>query len=160
MCVCVRVRVRVRACVCACVCACVRACVLSADSSAVSDDSTSVPFCSSRQQHIHKSTITHTCTHDEHLSPHACTCSRLSGRYIYTIICLKSVCGRSQTAGRISCSIASGDVSNWSYPPEVHAVTSSRLSSAYNFFYTRKKTPNQTRRKLFISSRWIRSAAS
>ena len=35
---------------------------------------------------------------------------------IYTIICLKSVClsvgRRSQTAGRNSCSIASGDVSN------------------------------------------------
>ena len=36
--------------------------------------------------------------------------------FIYTIICLKSVCQsvgrRSQTAGRNSCSIASGDVSN------------------------------------------------
>ena len=48
----------------------------------------------------------------------------------YTIICLKSVCRRSQTAGRNSCTIASGDVSNLSYPPEVHPVTSSRLSSA------------------------------
>ena len=38
---------------------------------------------------------------------------------IYTIICLKSVWGRSQTAGRNSCSIASRDVSNWSYPTEV-----------------------------------------
>ena len=53
---------------------------------------------------------------------------------IYTIICLKSVClsvgRRSQTAGRNSCSIASGDVSNWSYPTEVLPLTSSRLSSA------------------------------
>ena len=32
--------------------------------------------------------------------------------YIYTIICHKSVWGRSQTAGRNSCSIASRDVSN------------------------------------------------
>ena len=31
---------------------------------------------------------------------------------IYTIICLKSVCRRSQTAGRNSCSIVSGNVSN------------------------------------------------
>ena len=31
---------------------------------------------------------------------------------IYTIICLKSVCRRSQIAGRNFCSIASGDVSN------------------------------------------------
>ena len=31
---------------------------------------------------------------------------------IYTIICLKSVWGRSQTAGHNSCSIASRDVSN------------------------------------------------
>ena len=50
--------------------------------------------------------------------------------YIYTIICLKYVCRRSQTAGRNSCSIASGDVSNWSNPPKVHPVTNSRLSSA------------------------------
>ena len=50
--------------------------------------------------------------------------------FIYTIICLKSVCGRSQTAGSNSCSIASGDVSNWLYPTEVLPLTSSRLSSA------------------------------
>ena len=42
---------------------------------------------------------------------------RITTEYvIYTIICLKSVClsvwRRSQTAGRNSCSIASGDVSN------------------------------------------------
>ena len=34
--------------------------------------------------------------------------------YIYTIILHKSVCRRSQTAGRNSCSIVSGDVSNCS----------------------------------------------
>ena len=33
--------------------------------------------------------------------------------YIYTIILLKSVCRCSKTAGRNSCSIVSGDVSNW-----------------------------------------------
>ena len=32
--------------------------------------------------------------------------------FIYTLICLKSVCRRSQTAGRNSYSIASGDVSH------------------------------------------------
>ena len=32
--------------------------------------------------------------------------------FIYTIICIKSVCRRSQTAGRNSCSIDSGDISN------------------------------------------------
>ena len=31
---------------------------------------------------------------------------------IYTIICLMSVCQRSQTAGRNSCSIVSGNISN------------------------------------------------
>ena len=48
---------------------------------------------------------------------------------IYTISILKSVCQCSQTAGRNSCSIISGDVSNCSYRPTVHHVTSSRLSS-------------------------------
>ena len=47
-------------------------------------------------------------------------------RNIYTIILYKSVCLRSQTAGRNSCSIVSGDVSNWSYRLTVHPVTSSR----------------------------------
>ena len=63
---------------------------------------------------------------------------------IYTIIFLLSlsvclsVCQRSQTAGRNSCSIVSGDVSNWSYCLTVHFVTSSRLSSAKQLFYMRK----------------------
>ena len=35
--------------------------------------------------------------------------------YIYTIILLKSVCQRSQSAGRNSCLIISGNVSNCSY---------------------------------------------
>ena len=48
---------------------------------------------------------------------------------IYTIICL-SVCQRSQTAGRNSCSIVSGNVSNCSHRLTVYPVTSSRLSSA------------------------------
>ena len=52
------------------------------------------------------------------------------GIHIYTIILLKSVCRRSQTAGRNSCSIVSGDVSNCSYRLTVHPVTSSRLGSA------------------------------
>ena len=51
---------------------------------------------------------------------------------IYTMILLKSVCQLSQTAGRNSCSIDSGDVSNCSYRLTVHPVTSSRLSSGYH----------------------------
>ena len=46
--------------------------------------------------------------------------------FINTII----LCQRSQTAGRNSCSIVSGGVSNYSYRLTVHPVTSSRLSSA------------------------------
>ena len=49
---------------------------------------------------------------------------------IYTIILHKSVCRRSQTARRNSCSIVSGDVSNWSHPPKVHPVMSSRFNWA------------------------------
>ena len=49
---------------------------------------------------------------------------------IYTIIFLKSVCQRSQTAGRNSCSIISGNVSNCSHRLTVYPVTSSRLNSA------------------------------
>ena len=49
---------------------------------------------------------------------------------ICTIILLKSVCRCSQTAGRNSCSIVLGDVSNCSYRLTVHPVTSSHLSSA------------------------------
>ena len=41
-----------------------------------------------------------------------------------------SVSRGSQTAGRNSCSIVSGDASNCSYRLTVHPVTSSRLSSA------------------------------
>ena len=51
---------------------------------------------------------------------------------IYTII-LQSICQCSQTAGRNSCSIVSGDISNCSYRLTVHPVTSSRLSSTYHF---------------------------
>ena len=50
--------------------------------------------------------------------------------FIYTIILLKSVCLCSQTAGRNSCSIVSGDVSNCSYHLTIHPLTSSRVSSA------------------------------
>ena len=61
-------------------------------------------------------------------------------RIIYTIILFKSVCMYvcrcSQTAGRNSCSIVSGDVSNCSYRLTVHPVTSSHLSST--LFYMRK----------------------
>ena len=49
---------------------------------------------------------------------------------IYTIIFLKSVCQRSQTAGRNSCSIVSGNVSNCSHRLTVYPVTNSRLNSA------------------------------
>ena len=49
-----------------------------------------------------------------------------------------SVCRRSQTEGRNSCSIVSGNVSNCSYSLKAHPFTSSRLSSAYQCFYTRE----------------------
>ena len=49
---------------------------------------------------------------------------------IYTIIIIKSVCRCPKTAGRNSCSIVSGDVSNCSYRLTVHPLTSSRVSSA------------------------------
>ena len=65
---------------------------------------------------------------------------------IYTIILLKSVrpsvrpsvCRCSQTAGRNSCSIVSGDVSNCLYRLTVYPLTSSRFSSGLAFFYMRK----------------------
>ena len=50
--------------------------------------------------------------------------------YFYTIITLISLCRCSETAGRNSCSIVSGDVYNCSYRLTVLPVTSSRLSSA------------------------------
>ena len=50
--------------------------------------------------------------------------------FIYTIIFLKSVCQHSQTAGRNSCTIILGNVSNCSHRMTVHPVTSSRLNSA------------------------------
>ena len=53
-----------------------------------------------------------------------------------------SVSRRSQTAGRNSCSIVSGNVSNCSYRLTVYPVTSSRLSSAWQFLYTRKTIIN------------------
>ena len=56
----------------------------------------------------------------------------------HTIILLKSVCRCSETAGRNSCSVVSGDVSNCSYRLTVHPVTSSNLSLALQLFYTRK----------------------
>ena len=49
---------------------------------------------------------------------------------IYAIILLKSVCRSSQTAGRNSCSIVSGDVANCSYRLSFLPLTSLRLSSA------------------------------
>ena len=58
-------------------------------------------------------------------------------KVIYTIILHKSVCQCSQTAGRNSCAIVSGDVSNCPYRLTVHHVTSSRLSSANNFVYAK-----------------------
>ena len=57
---------------------------------------------------------------------------------IYTIILLKSVRRCSQTAGRNSCSIVSGNVSNCSYRLKVYPITSSHLNSAWHYFYTRK----------------------
>ena len=49
--------------------------------------------------------------------------------HIYTIIFHKSVCRRSQTAGRNTCSIFSGDVSNGPYLLKAYPVTSSHFSS-------------------------------
>ena len=57
---------------------------------------------------------------------HTMPLSQLKTITSYTIILLKSVCRRSQTAGRNSCLIVSGDVSNCSYRLKVHPVTSSR----------------------------------
>ena len=58
----------------------------------------------------------------------------MSGQIIYSILFLKSVClyvsRRSQTAGRNSCSIVSGNVSNCSHRLTVYPLTSSRLNSA------------------------------
>ena len=62
-----------------------------------------------------------------------------------------SVCLCSQTAGRNSCSIVSGDVSNCSYRLTVHPVASSRLSRAYNFFHTRKTSKTGPPAPVFIS---------
>ena len=56
--------------------------------------------------------------------------SLLRPQHTYTIILLKSVCRCSQTAGRSSCSIVSGNVSNCSYRLTVYPVTSLRLNSA------------------------------
>ena len=53
----------------------------------------------------------------------------LPSSQMYTIILLKSVCRRSQTAGRNSCSIFSGDVSNGPYLLKAYPVTSSHFSS-------------------------------
>ena len=50
--------------------------------------------------------------------------------FFYTIILLKSVCRCSQTAGRNSCSIVSGDVSNCSYQLSLLPLVSLRLNSA------------------------------
>ena len=47
---------------------------------------------------------------------------------IYTIILIKSVCRFSQTAGRNSCSIVSGNVSNCSYRLTIYRVT--RMNTA------------------------------
>ena len=49
---------------------------------------------------------------------------------IYAIILLKSVCRSSQTTGRNSCSIVSGDVANCSYRLSFLPLTSLHLSSA------------------------------
>ena len=65
---------------------------------------------------------------------------------LYLYYNLLSVCQRSQTAGRNSCSIVSGNVSNCSHRLTVHPVTSSRLNSAYHFFYTRKTLIKLSRR--------------
>ena len=70
---------------------------------------------------------------------------------IYTIILLKSVCRCSQTAGRNSCSIVSGNVYNCLYRLTVYPVPSSRLNSA-KLFDTRK-TSKTIRVRLSKSSR-------
>ena len=75
---------------------------------------------------------------------------------IYTIVFLKSVCQRSQTAGRNSCSIVSGNVSNCSHRLTVYPVTSSRLNSAWHFFPTRKTLIKLSRRAVLeqVSIEW------
>ena len=75
-----------------------------------------------------------------------CTSSNFPMLHLYYNLHL--ICRCSQTASRNSCSTASGNVSNWSYPPEVHPVTSSRLSSAYTFLYAKN---TRVARMLFIS---------
>ena len=58
----------------------------------------------------------------------------------YDYLCYNSheICRCSQTVGRNSCSIASGDVSNYSHRLTVHPLTSSRLSSSYQFLLHEK----------------------
>ena len=64
---------------------------------------------------------------------------KVSNFLIYTVIIIMYVCRCSQTAGRNSCSIVSGDISNSSYRLTVHPVKSSPISSADTFLFA--KTP-------------------
>ena len=76
---------------------------------------------------------------------------------IYTIIILKSVCQCSQTAGRNSCSLISGDVSNCSYRPTVGPTSCHEFASQFDLaiFLYAKNSPNYREygvaRTLFIS---------
>ena len=80
---------------------------------------------------------------------------------IYTIIPLKSVCLSvcwcSQTAGRNSCSIVSGDVSNCSYRlTVVYILSRVRVSGRPRFFYTPKtpKTSGKSGRERVCLFQW------
>ena len=60
--------------------------------------------------------------------------------HIYTIICR-----RSQTAGRNSCSIASGDVSYWPYRLKAYILSRVRISVWPRIFLYAKKPQNHSR---------------
>ena len=70
----------------------------------------------------------------KHAHGYVCLCKTLDNSWALDTTPLfalsMSVCQLSQTAGRKSCSIVSGHVSNCSHRLPVNPVTSSRLSSA------------------------------
>ena len=75
---------------------------------------------------------------------------------IYTIILIKSACRCSQTAGCNSCSIISGDVSNWSY--RLFVSTAGPFSHLFGLaiFYRQKTTKNYPENRVFswMNQRW------
>ena len=75
---------------------------------------------------------------------------------IYTIILIKSACRCSQTAGRNSCSIISGDISNWSYRLFVSTVGPFSHLFGLAIFYRQKTTKNYPENRVFswMNQRW------